>query len=66
MPLILNLIWVFCLFKISKKLLELITSLNHKHWEADCCLSGVIFLFDTVESGIFLDYLSLSLFFLSK
>lgn len=57
MPVTLNLIWVFCLFKISKKLVELMASLNQKHQEADCCLSGVNFLFDTVESWIYLGYL---------
>lgn len=57
MPVTLNLIWVFCLFKISKKLLELMASLNQKYQEADCWLSGVNFLFDTVESWICLGYL---------
>jgi len=51
MSVTLNLIWVFCLFKISKKLLELTASLNRNHWEADCCLSGVNFLLNTVGSG---------------
>lgn len=43
MPVTLNLVWVFCLFEISKKLLELGVALNQKHWEAVCCLLGLIF-----------------------
>lgn len=44
MPVTLNLIWVFCIFEVSKKLLEQAGSLKHKHWGKQIGVRGKVLI----------------------